>query len=434
MSAELVPIRLGVTAGDLYTLWAPGWRDAGDEWQAFLGKGDDIFAFESVADLAAFVRTDTDNDLTDHPAWPKLAAANAHKFEPAESQQADLVAVAELLSDKPTKESVDALAQTLAVVSSLGSVCDLPTVTRFFNGNPNLGWVTGGVEQFSGRAGRKRWETIGEIVARSWDGVVSAVDEALVTPDVDADASAAAAAELDEPFEDDEELAGADEQDDADADADADAEADADVEADGEVHTEAVTRTAATTAVLGSDENFWEHVGIDPIRVMIGGGTLYTLRCYFDDKPVFLGRNGRISVFPSERTLARYLADEHDHDLSDLGTYDDIRTAATDGSLRIDVIPDNVYVLNGLVDDIADGPEAIDREQLELAVEFVRDVGVYSEDDTVEKLLNEDTAVGQLVDHTLEPDSTDRPNGPYAAAVKEWEQIERFVESRLRRE
>ena len=33
-----------------------------------------------------------------------------------------------------------------------------------------------------------------------------------------------------------------------------------------------------------------------------------------------------------ERALARYLADEHDHDLSDLATYEDIKTAATDGS------------------------------------------------------------------------------------------------------
>lgn len=426
MAAQLVPIRLGVTSGDVYTLWAPRWREDGDEWEGFLGKEEDLYAFESVADLAAFVRTDTDNDLTDHPAWPKLVNANAHKLQPGDERQADLVAVPELLAAKPTEESVNALAQTLSVVSSLGAVCELPAVTRFFNGNPNLGWVTGGVEQFSGRAGRKRWDTIGEIVARGWDGVVSAVDEVLVAPDVDPKAAAAAAAELDEPFEDDEEILSADELDIDDGDADADADEDG--------HTETATRAAATTAVLGSDENFWEHVGIDPVRVMIGGGTLYTLRCYFDDKPVFLGRNGRISVFPSERTLARYLADEHDHDLSDLGTYDDIRTAATDGSLRIDVIGDNVYVLNGLVDDIADGPEAIDREQLELAVEFVRDVGVYSEDDTVEKLLAEDTAIGQLVEHALEPDSTDRPNGPYAAAVKEWEQIERFVESRLRRE
>jgi hypothetical protein len=175
-------------------------------------------------------------------------------------------------------------------------------------------------------------------------------------------------------------------------------------------------------------------VGIDPVRVMTSSGTLYTLRCYLDDKPIFLGRNGRISVFGSERALARYLADEHDHDLSDLSTYDDIRTAATDGSLRVDVTDDNIYVLSGLVDDIADGPDALDRDQLDLAVEFIRDVGDYSEDDTVDRLLDPDTALGGLVNYARNTDSAPRPAGSSAQAVAEWEELERFVESRLRRE
>jgi len=300
-------------------------------------------------------------------------------------------------------------------------VCELPAVTRFFNGNPNLGLVAGGIEQFTGRAGRKRWDTVGEIVARGWDGVLTAIDEIVTTPAVDAGAVAAAATELDEPFDADADTLIGVSVDDGD-DLDDDAVEDADIQA------------ASKSLVLGSDANFWEHVGIDPVRVMISGGTFYTLRCYFDGKPVFLGRNGRISVFGSERTLARYLADEHDHDLSDLSTYDEIRTAATDGSLRVDVTEDNVYVLNGLVDDIADGPEAIDRDQMALAVEFVRDVGDYSEDDAVDVLLADDTAVGALVNHVLDPDSDAAPNPPYAAAVKEWEELERFVESRLRRE
>ena len=33
MAADIVPIRLGLTRGDLYTLWEPRWRDAGDEWE-----------------------------------------------------------------------------------------------------------------------------------------------------------------------------------------------------------------------------------------------------------------------------------------------------------------------------------------------------------------------------------------------------------------
>src|SRR6195952_5850913 len=81
MAADLVPIRLGITGGDLYTLWAPRWRDAGDEWEAFLGKDEDLYAFTSAADLVAFVRTNTDNDLIDHPAWKKVTAGSAHKLD-----------------------------------------------------------------------------------------------------------------------------------------------------------------------------------------------------------------------------------------------------------------------------------------------------------------------------------------------------------------
>jgi hypothetical protein len=433
MAAELIPIRLGITAGDLYTLWAPRWRDSGDEWEGFLGKDENVFAFASVADLAAFVRTDSDNDLAEHPAWEAMTRANAHRLEPAEDRQADLIAVAEQLAEKPTEDSVGALANTLAVVSSLGSVCELPTVTRFFNGNPNLGLVTGGLEQFTGRAGRKRWDTVGEIVARGWDGVLSAIDEIVVTPEVDEGAAAAAADELAEPFdgEDDFSVLTAEIDDDENED---DGGAIAGIGALGSTSLGSTSLGASKTVVLGGDAHFWENVGIDPVRVMTSGGTFFTLRCYYEDRPRFLGRNGRISVFGSERALARYLADEHDHDLADLSTYDDIRTAATDGSLRVDVIEDNVYVLNGLADDIADGPDAIDREQLALAVEFVRDVGSYSEDDAVDVLLAEDTTLGTLVNHVLDPDSMARPAPPYATAAREWEELEGFVESRLRRE
>lgn len=412
MAAELVPVRIVVTAGDLYTLWAPRWRDGGDEWEAFLGKDEDVYAFESAADLAAFVRTNNDNDLADHPAWEDLTEANAHKLKPTPDREIDLISVEELLSEKPTEESVTALANTMAVVSSLGSVCELPAVTRFFNGNPNLGLLAGGIEQFTGKAGLKRWSMVGEIVGRGWDGVLTAIDEVITTPEVDERAAKLAADELEEPYE--EETPELEDVEDAE---------DAPVE-----------RAAQDDVVLGGDEDFWAEVGIDPVRITLGSGSLYTLRCYFDDRPIFLGRNGRISVFGSERSLARYLADQRDHDLSDLSTYDDIHTAATDGSLRVDVSEDNIYMLTGLSDDISDGPDAVDRDQLELAIELVRDVGEYSEEDVVDRLLAEDQPLGKLVDYVLDPEENSRPAGPYAAAVKDWVEIERFVESRLRRE
>ena len=175
---------------------------------------------------------------------------------------------------------------------------------------------------------------------------------------------------------------------------------------EGEVDTDEEVEALAAEAqgqVLGSHSDFWGEVGIDPVRIMTSGGTYYTLRCYLDDQPIFLGRNGRISVFGSERSLARYLADEHESDLSDLATFDDIRTAATDGSLRIKVTDDNVYVLTELSEDITDGPDAVDSQQLELAVELLRDVSDYAEDTTVDEALDPDQPLGRFVAHVLDP-------------------------------
>lgn len=419
MAADIVPIRLGLTKGDLYTLWAPRWRDAGDEWEAFLGKGDDLYAFESVADMVAFVRTDDDNDLDDHPAWEKLTEANAHRLDPPEDRQFDIIGVHELVAEKPNQESVTKLHRTLAVVSAIGSVCELPPITKFFNGNPVLGTLGGGIEAFSGRSGRKRWGEILAVVDRGWDNVIDALDEVVTVPDVDAATAKKAEAELAEPA--------------PEPDIDEDPIEELSTEAQTDEESDALAGQA-TNLVLGSDEDFWIKVGIDPVRIMAGANTYYTLRCYLDDQPVFLGRNGRISVFGSERSLARYLADEHDHDLSDLATYDDIRTAATDGSLQIDVSEENVYVLTGIVDDLAEGPDALDRDQLELAVELLRDVGDYAEDTTVEQSLDADKPLGRLIAHVLDPKSVNRPNAPYAKAVEQWEALEAFVESRLRPE
>ena len=429
MAADIVPIRLALTKGDLYTLWAPRWRDEGDEWEALLGKDEDLYAFESVADLVAFVRTNTDNDLVDHPSWEKLTEANAHSFEPPEDRQYDLVSLQELVAEKPSEETVRELHRTLAIVSSIGSVCEMPAVTKFFNGNPVLGTVGGGIEAFAGRAGRKRWAEIEAVIGRGWDNAIDAIDEIVTIPDVDKAASEKAEAELAEPAPEPEEIEVEETIDTDDTDAD---ETEAETEADVEETDDLADQ--AEGLVLGSDDDFWIKVGIDPVRVMTSAGTYYTLRCYLDDAPIFLGRNGRVSVFTSGGALARYLADEHDHDLSDLATYDDIRTAATDGSLRVNVSDDNVYVLTGIADDLADGPDAIDRDQLELAVEFLRDVGEYSEDTTVDETLDADQPLGRVVAHVLDLDTVKRPSPPYAKAVEQWEALEAFVESRLRQE
>ena len=202
--ADIVPIELTLDEREVFTLYAPRWRDASDEWEAFLGKDEDLYAFTSVPDLVAFIRSDNDNDLTDHPAWERLTSASAHRLDPRDDKRFDLINVYELLAEKPTAESVRQLTGTLAIASAIGSVCELPAISKFFNGNPVLSTVSGGIDNFSDKAGMKRWNEIGAVVQRGWDKVVDAIEEVISTPDVDGTASAKAKAELEEPRDDEE--------------------------------------------------------------------------------------------------------------------------------------------------------------------------------------------------------------------------------------
>ncbi|MET0453358.1 MAG: primosomal protein [Mycobacterium sp.] len=430
MAADIVPVRLGLTNGDLYTLWAPSWRDEDDEWQAFLGKDDDLYAFESVADLVGFVRTSSDNDLADHPAWPALTGANAHSLEPDDEQQHDLIGVPEIVAEKPTGESVGQLLRALAVVQAIGSVCDLTAVAKFFNGNPVLGSLGGGLEAFDGRVGRKRWAEIEGVIGRSWDGVIDAIDAIVSTPDVDAAASEKAEVELAEPAPEVDETEDADEDSDGDSD---EAIIEGEVDTDGE---EDALAAQATAQVLGDDEDFWANVGIDPIRLLTRGGTYYTLRCYLDDKPIFLGSGGTIEVFGSERALARWLAGDEteDNDLAAVSTWTEVVEQASVGELEVEVDPLNHYVLPGLVDDIAEGTLDVDPSQLELVTELLLDVGEWAGDDEPRTALADNQPLGWLVSFVVRPNPTRlAPSPPFTAESARLRELLSELEERLHR-
>ncbi|RDI64320.1 primosomal protein [Nocardia pseudobrasiliensis] len=412
-SGDIVPIELGLTDGDLVTLWAPRWRDGDDEWEAFLGHEDALYGFESVAELAAFIRTNNDNDLVDHPSWKVVVGLGAAELEPEEQHVFDLVGVPELAAGDPDPDTVAELEETLDMVRTIGEVCELEVVTKFFGSHPVLGALPAGVSAFYGREGEELWDQIGAAIAKDWDRVVDAIDSVVQTPEVDADAVAVAEAELlaaEENIVDAEDVADTDdeiEQVDLDADEDEDEEAE-------------------------EDETFWHEVGIDPIKIVTSADTYFTLRCYLDDEPVFLGSEGSITVFTSERALARYLADDHEHDLARVSTYGDVQTAAVDGSLEIEVEDENVYVLPGLADDLAVGFKSVDIEQLDLVVELFTDAADYAGDDTVEQALAKSTPLGWYISYLLEPDpSRMAPSPPFTAEAEQWRALEHAFESRL---
>ncbi|MBY6413850.1 primosomal protein [Rhodococcus sp. BP-252] len=420
MAGDIIPIELGLTRGDFVTLWAPEWREGDDEWEAFLGHEDDLYGFEAVAHLAAFIRNDDDNDLVDHPSWTVVSALAANELEPDDLHRFDLVGVPELVAEEPDSDVLAELNATFEMVQTLGDVCELGSVTSFFANNPHLGAVGVGVEAFLGKDGEALWDRIGSAVAKSWDDVVDAIDSVVKTPDVDASAVEVAEAEL---------LAAAEnivDADDLSEDEDETDEDETDEEAEEDV--DPVARAA-------SDDGFWTDVGIDPIRIITSDDTLYTLRCYIDDEPIFLGRAGSITVFGSERSLARYLADDHDHDLAKVSTFTDVQTAAVDGSLEIEVTDENVYVLPGLADDLAEGPSAVDVDQLDLAVELFTDAADFAGDESVETALATSTPLGWYVSYTLEPDPNRlAPSAPFDAEAEAWRALEREFEARLRKQ
>ncbi|MCG7632006.1 MULTISPECIES: hypothetical protein [Gordonia] len=426
MAGDIVPIELGLTDGNSFTLWAPRWREGDDEWEAFLGLDEDLYVLPGVAELAAFIRTNEDNDLVEHPAWSTVVGVQAEELVPDERHSYDLVGVPELAAEDPTPEVIAELEDALEIVRILGEVCELTPVTKFFNGNPILGAVTTGTRNFDGREGTDLWVRIGRLIAKHWDDVLDAIDGVISTPKVDAKAVETAEAELeaaasaedeDEPTDDDIEIVGAADTDD---DESVDTEDDEHVDDDHDDEDDY------------DDDDFWASVGIDPVKIVTSAGEYLTLRCYLGDDPVFLGSKGKIFVFTSARSLSRFLADENEHDLADLSTFDEVRTEATDGSLEFDVIDDNVYVLPGLADDIADGPRRMDRDQLDLAVELFTDAADYAGDNTVTEALGTTTPLGWFVDYTVNPDPKRMaPSGPFDNEAEAWRALEHDFEARL---
>ncbi len=421
MAGDIVPIQLSLTEGDLVTLWAPRWREDGEEWEAFLGDDDALFAFPEVAELAAFVRTDTAHDLADHPAWPDVVDLTVGELTPEEGHRYDVIGVPELAAEDPDQWTLQELAEIVGMVRSIADVCGLEVVDDVLGSAPGFALLDRGTLGFVGREGAKQWTQLAATVAERWDDVVDALDELVATPDVDPTALAAAqkeAAVL------------------AEREADADAATSGAVVAttvDDGVDDRELDPEAGTAAADAAPASFWEEVGIDPVRIVTADAELLTLRCYLDDRPVFLGKNGAIDTFTTRGALARFVATgAEDRDLAAVSTWTDVVDRADAGELELEVDPLNVYVLLGLDGDLAEGPAAVDPTQLEQAVELLRDVGDWAGDDGPRTALAESQSLGWLVSYVTRPDPTRlAPSPPFDADAATWRDLVDDLEKRL---
>ena len=385
MAAEIIPISLGLTAGNGLTLWAPRWREDGEEWEAFLGHGDDLYVFPTPAHLAAFIRGDAEHDLTDHPEWDAVSEAMTDELVPDDDHRFDIIGVPELVAETPDIWTLAELSDTVAILRSLADVCDLPAIDEVLDAADGFSVLSAGESAFTGRRGEKLWDGIGAVVAKRWDEVIEALDGVVKTPDVDAETLAAAEAEAVAvnavlPQDDEEDEVVVEEL------------------AEGERDPELA---------------FWDEIGIDCIEITVGERSGWTLRCYLEDEAVFLSKANRIQIFSSDEKLENYLTDAGaDHKLASLAVWPEIRDAIDGGDAVVVAGPENTYVLDGLADALTAGPDAVDRHQLELAVELLTDAAVARKDEETADALSSATPLSSLISAITKPDADRMPPAP----------------------
>jgi len=399
VAADIIPIELGLTAGNGLTLWAPSWREDGEDWEAFLGHGDDLYVFPTPAHLAAFIRTSTEHDLLDHPEWEAASELLVDELVPDDDHRFDIVGIPELVSEPADIWTLAELTDTIAILRSLAEVCGLEAIDNVLNATDGFSLLSAGQLAFTGRNGEKLWNEIGSVVAERWDEVVDALDAIVTTPEVDPEALTMGQEEAAAISAAEKQPAAAPEESDEDRD---------------------------------EDLEFWDETGVDCLEITIGGRTGYTLRCYLGEDPVFLSSGGRIQIYTSPEELENYLTEAHPkHALATLEVWPDIRTAVADGEAAVLAGPENTYQMDDLDKALLEGPDAVDRRQLELAVELLVDSALQRGDTETTEALGTASPLGNLVGATIKPDADRQaPAPPYDDEVAAWSVlVERFSET-----
>ncbi|MDU7511254.1 MAG: hypothetical protein E7K57_01000 [Corynebacterium sp.] len=404
----IVPVKLSLTEGDFYTLWAPKWRQSGSEWQAFLGDDEDVLAFNSPAELLCFVESGTKHDLLDHPQWDQFAGRDADRVTPAKRDEYDLIGMPVALAGRPSHQNVSTVARNLEIASALADVAGAEHTTIFFASHSILRNVSRGADHYSGEQGMSEWSGVGHVIAGNWKGVIEDLDQhvrVVSTDDFDAAkvsdakerissaaaASAAAAKEAEE------------------------------------------KRKAAAEAADPYDNSPWAAAGIDPIKITAQSKSVYTLRTYLDGKPIFLGKWGEIFTFDSPKTLVRWIMDNDDHDLARVSTWEEVVSAANAGELEVQVHPDNQYSFNGIVRDIEKGPEAVDSDQMARCYEVCADAADWAGDDSINSYMLANPRLQDYLGYML--GSTEHagyvPSKPYTEHAESWKGLEDMLIKRF---
>ncbi|AWB81350.1 hypothetical protein C3B44_02445 [Corynebacterium yudongzhengii] len=403
----IVPVKLSLYSGDVYTLWAPTWTEHGTDWQAFLGDSEHILAFHSVEELLLYIETNERHDLTSHPEWKSFNQRPAHRVVPGKKDYYDIVGVPEALAGRASYENVSTTSGVFEIAAALANVGAAEDASIFFSSHSVLRNVHRGAEHYSGPEGPKEWTAVGRAVVDNWEKVCESLDEAvrIVETDFSDERIADAAGRI--------------------SNASAEAEA---------ARKEAEERRRAEAEQADPyDNSLWATAGIDPVKVIIQGKAVYTLRTYLDGNPVFLGRFGEIFAFPTAKQMLRWIMEHDEHDLARMSTWEEISTAATGGELEVTVHDDNVYSFQGIADDILKGPDAVDTQQMNRAYEVMADAADWAGDDSLNSFLLANPRFQDYLSYML--GATDSsgyvPSKPYDDKAQSWRELEDILIKRF---
>ncbi|MGY1668340.1 hypothetical protein [Geodermatophilus sp. SYSU D00696] len=484
---SIVPIALTVDDRTGYTLWAPPWEEDGEEWQAFLGTsvGDtaSVHLFPTPAALAAFCRTATDHDLADHPVWPVVTGLGAADLTPDDDHRYDLDGVYDIAAENPDRWAVEELAATIDIVSRLAECLDgggdtddaddtadeveeLDEETEFpalaeLVARPEIGSLGLGVDAFVGRSGEDAWVGVGGAFDELWEDVLEELSGHLDwtgagTTTIDAYPSAAEDDDLDadEPADDavdttDEESGGTARAAGATAvgsqrtvargsdgsgerpAAGSTAAAPAEAATAGVSTIRGGSRITATPAAVAAAAEFWEAVGILPVELVVPEGAGVTLRCYVEDVARFLGRDGEIWLFDTPADLARFLAGDEQHDLTEIASWPEV--ADTD-TLPLPAEQDryDLTELTEVLTEVAGGAAGlVDHGILAQPVEGARDVAEYAGLSRVDELLAPSAPLGRAVAIGEQASATPLRAEDAAALRPAWDEVVTQVGSAL---
>ena len=407
-SRAIVPIKISLTEGDFYTLWAPKWRQQGTEWQALLGDDDSILGFRTEAELLTFIESGERHDLVDHPEWETFNQRPADRVSPDKRDVYDLIGTPEFLAGRPSHENVSSVARNFEMAEIIASVVGAQHTSIFFASHSILGNAARGLDHFSGDQGLQEWTAIGRVVLSNWQGVIEDLDEQVrIVPSTELDEKTVTAA--------------------------ASKISAAKQAAEEKKKEQEEQRKEQKEAADPYDGSAWAAAGIDPVKITVDSRSVYTLRTYLGEAPVFLGKWGEIFTFPSSKQLLRWMMENDDHDMAKVSTWEDLVTAANAGELEFTVHPDNQYTFNGIVRDITKGPEAVDTDQMSRCYEICADAADWAGDDSINSFMLANPRFQDYLGYMLGSTETAGyvPSKPFNDHAETWKGLEEMLTKRF---